>query len=217
MRWAGLVGAVGVSLAAAFSVVLPWAEGGKRSFPGADAGERLEPYVSEVIHPLVQFYLVPAFAWSSVAVLLATTAGVRASWARFVAAAVALLPAALLCLGIVTASDPGPYAEPYEVRSRWICAAAVAALLALLLAAVVALLRRAYRVYHWFVVVFLIGLGALHLAAIGLLAATLRSELQVTGFAWLPGAGFVLAGVFAAVAARGAAAMTEEAGDRLQP
>ncbi|MFG2030003.1 hypothetical protein [Streptomyces sp. NPDC048825] len=211
MRWAGLVGAVGVSLAGAFSVVLPWARGGERSFPGVDAGDSLESYVSDVIHPVVQFYLVPVFAWSFVAFLLATTAGVRASWARFVAAAVALLPTALLCLGIMIASDPGPYAEPYEVRSQWICAAAIAVLLALLLAAVVALLRRVYRVYHWFVVAFLVGLGALHLAAIGLFAATLHSDVQVTGYAWLPGAGYILAGVFAAFAARGAAALAEEA------
>ncbi|HSX96771.1 MAG TPA: hypothetical protein VLG91_05175, partial [Streptomyces sp.] len=122
-----------------------------------------------------------------------------------------------LCLGIVAASDPGPYAEPYEVRSRWICAAAVAALLALLVAAVVALLRRVYRLYHWFVVAFLVGLGALHLAAIGLFAATLHSDVQVTGYAWLPGAGYILAGVFAAFAARGAAVLAEEAGDRPQP
>ncbi len=215
MRWVGLAGGLVASLAAMSSVVLPWARGGERSIPGVDAGERLEPYVSEAIHPVVQFYLVPAFAWSGVALLLATTVGVRAPWARFVAAAVALLPTALLGLGIVTASDPGPHAEAYEVRSQWICAAVIAVLLLLLLAAVVALLRRLYWIYHWFVVVFLAGLGALHLVAIGLLAATLHSDVQVTGFAWLTGAGYILAGVFAAIGTRGAAALAEE--DRRQP
>ncbi|MET8577423.1 hypothetical protein [Streptomyces sp. NPDC005012] len=162
-----------------------------------------------MIHPVAELYLTATtLGWAVIAFLLATTAGVRGRWTRFTAAAAALLPVALLDAALIErALQDAAYSQPYEERRGMIYAAVIAGVVALTLAAAIALVCRAYRIYRWFVVGFLVGLGALHLSAIGVLAATLEPGVRMTAYAWLPGAGYLLAAVFAALAARGTAAL----------
>ncbi len=203
-RWAGLVGAVWASLATILSVLPPWAtlrEGTpqERAFLG---GKGLEQHVEGVINPVAGFYLIAAPLWSYIAFVLATTLAVQGRWTRFVAAVGVLLPTAVLGTVLITeAFDEAAFGEPYETQRARIYATVIAVLLTLILAAVVALLCRAYRFYRWFVALFLIGLGLLHLCAFGIIAPGLTSDVHLTVFAWLPGAGYLLAGAFATVAA----------------
>jgi hypothetical protein len=212
MRSAGLFGSVWVTLATVLSLIPPWAmarEGTlqEREFPGGDG---LRNHVEGVIHPVADLYLTPpAILWTIIAFLLATTAGVRGRWTRFTAVVAALPPIALVGAALIAeAFDNAAYGQPYEERRAEIYAIVIAGVLALTLAAVIALVCRAYRIYRWFVVGFLVGLGALHLCAFGILAATLEPDVRLTAFAWLPGAGYLLAAVFAALAARATAALT---------
>lgn len=169
MRWGWLAGAVLISGAIAFGTGWPWSSLGEGTNRDTDG----------------------AAAWPWIAFVLATTAGVRGSWTRLVAAVVAVVPTALLCTGWIASF----FAEYGRVKAK-VLTVLVAWFLAVLLVAVVDLLRGGHRFYHRFVVGVLGVPGALVL-----LGAALDPESRWP--ASLVGAGYILAGVFAALAARG--------------
>ncbi|MGW1883943.1 hypothetical protein [Streptomyces sp. NPDC001970] len=167
--------------------------------------------VRGVLHPVAYVYIMHFVGLVEVTLLLGVTPGVRGPRARFVAGSVAVLVAAVLVLMAVnTLTDISPYADPSRALLDRLAAAGLMALALATLCAAVTLMRRGFAFYDSFVIVFLVGMGILHMVSMVLVAAALDPRMSLTVWAWAPALCHLLAaGCAVALAASAAAAQRE--------
>lgn len=168
--------------------------------------------VTSALHPVAYAYVTHFAGLVELTLVLAITAGVRGPRARFVGGSVAVLVAAVLVLlSVRTLADTSPYADPSRASHDRLAAACLIALAVATLCAAVALMCRGFALYDRFVIVFLAGMGILHLVSMHLLAAVLDPRMPLTVWAWVPGLCDLLAAGCTAVLVTGTTTARQDA------
>ncbi len=211
-RWAWRVGTGFWCLLAVAAGVAVWTtEPGGNSIHGLDIYYARDN-VTSALHPVAYMYVTHFAGLVELTLPLAVTAGVRGPRARFVAGSVAVLVAAVLVLlAVKTLADISPYADSSRASHDRLAAAGLIALAVATLCAAVALMCRGFAFYDRFVVVFLAGMGILHLVSMYLLAAVLDPRMSLTLWAWVPGLCDLLAAGCTAVLVAGTATARRDA------
>lgn len=212
LRWVGFaVALVGMTAGLLNVVVAPWGNGPEGVLPGF----QLFGYVGENsfllrgLDPVSRFYLegMPGVLLAGAMAGLAVTVGVRARWARWLAAGLAIMVATLFLLAaagrMVSAGNPLFEAEAEEFR---LTAIGLFGFAILIYAAAVALALRAHVVYEAFAVVAGLLLGPFHLWSVYQLSSEPESGLRLLVLAWTPAGWFLLGALGALLAMIGAGA-----------
>jgi hypothetical protein len=214
IRWAGRILAVVAAFVAAAGMATAWTTSNTVIITGADLSTVVNN-ATVPLHALAQFYLYSVAPLLVMALLLATTVGIRDGRARFVAGGVALLAAGMSGWGAVgwLPEQISTYPQPWEVRRLRLYAVALIVLGLLIATAAVALMARKFLMYDVVVVLVLGVLGCYHLAAMGALDGGGSGSI-LTPAAWRPGLALIAAAVTAGVAGSAAAVLRQPASAR---